>query len=445
MAQRGDFSRTVQKRRNKVFKGFAMESHAEEVDLSIHHRFTVESGLATAPVPLEPYRSETFFAAERDRVFGRAWLVAGRVEELPEPGDFVLKKIEIAGASILLTHKKGGGIGAFHNVCAHRGTEVVIAERGRASRFVCPYHNWTYGNEGQLIGVPDEKAFFGLDKKQCGLTPVAVDVWEGFIFINLQRTPEVSLGEFLGPLAGFLENVPYAFADNAVVVSSDVQANWKVLSDAFLETYHIPAIHPETIRSTFSSNSNPFGRLIDVRLLGEHAHVSMYGNPGYEINDKHKIDRVAMKSEGAGNVISAGKASDLAAFLDHPAVNPTGSAAWSMDSIHIFPNTHINWGPGGFWLHQFWPIDVNRTRHEVRFYMKEPADFGERLQQELYVTRVVEIIAEDLSNMERTQRGINSRAKDHMILQDNEVAIRRAVDNVMRWTAAGTVREAIGQ
>lgn len=407
------------------------------------HRFTHNFGLSAEPVPLEPYRSEEFFRKERDNIFGRAWLVIAREEEIPNPGDFVRKAIEISGVSVLVTRSKGGEVRAFHNVCSHRGTEMVIEASGRASRFVCPYHNWTYSNDGKLIGVPDERAFFGIDKKKCGLTPIAVGTWEGFIFINLQNEPEVSLEEFLGPLAGYLSQMPFTFADNAFVVRSDVAANWKVVSDAFLESYHIPAIHPETIGATFSSHENPFARLLDVKLFGQHACVSMYGNPGYQLEERHKIDRVAQKLEGAGNVISASKMSDMVEFLAHPAVNPTKSSGWSMDSVHIFPHTHINWGPGGFWLHQFWPLAVNRTRHEVRFYMAKPSTVQERLQQELYVGRVIEVIAEDLSNMERSQSGISSGAKAYMQLQDNEIAIRRSVNNVMRWSAATSVREAL--
>ena len=201
-----------------------------------HHRFTPDSGMPTEPVPLEPYHSAQFFEAERERVFRRAWLVIAREEEIAEAGDFVLKDVEICGVSALLTRSKGGEIRAFHNTCSHRGTQVVMERAGRASRFVCPYHNWTYGNDGRLMGIPDERAFFGVDKKNCGLTPIAVATWEGFIFINLQPEPEVSLEEFLGPLAGYLAGVPYTFADNAFVVRSDVGANWKVVSDAFLES-----------------------------------------------------------------------------------------------------------------------------------------------------------------------------------------------------------------
>lgn len=408
-----------------------------------NHRFTPGSNLTAGPVPLEPYRSVAFFEAERDLVFKRAWLVIARVEEIPNAGDFVLKDVEIAGVSALITRSKGGDIKAFHNACSHRSTQVVIAREGNASRFVCPYHNWTYGNDGRLIGIPDESSFFGVDKANCGLEPIAVGVWEGFIFINLQPEPQVSLEEFVGPLAGVLADVPFTFADNSFVVRSDINANWKVVSDAFLESYHIPAIHPETIGATFSSKENPFAHLLQVKLLGQHAFVSMYGNPGYQLQEKHKIDRIGQKLEGSGNVISASKIEDMTEFLAHPAVNPTKSNDWSMDSIHLFPHTHINWGPGGFWLHQFWPVLQDKTRHEVRFYMAKPTTVRQRLEQELYVGRVMEVIAEDLSNMERTQRGIASGAKDFMQLQDNEIAIRRSVDNVIRWTSSATAREAM--
>lgn len=407
------------------------------------HRFTPDSGIGTGPVPLEPYRSEAFFAAERDLVFRRAWLVVAREEDLPEPGDFVVKDVAIASTSVLITRNRNGEIRAFHNTCSHRGTQVVLAASGHASRFVCPYHNWTYGNDGRLLGVPDERAFFGVDKASCGLTPIACDQWEGYIFINLQREPEVTLQEFLGPLPDFHKDVPYTFAHNCFVVETEVGANWKIVSDAFLESYHIPAIHPETIGATFSSNENPHARLLEAKLLGQHAFVSMYGNPGYQLEERHKIDLIAQKAEGAGSVISASKLSDMEQFLAHPAVNPTRAATWSMDSIHLFPNTHINWGPGGFWFHQFWPLAVDRTLHVTRFFMAQPTTARERLQQELYVGRVMEVIAEDLCNMERTHKGVASGAKDHMILQDNEIAIRRSMDNVMRWTQSATVKEAM--
>lgn len=408
-----------------------------------HHRFTPNSGMRPEPVPLEPYRSAKFFELERERIFSRAWLLAAREEEIPNPGDFVVKPFEIANASVVFTRSKSGRVRAFYNSCSHRGSQVVLECSGRASRFVCPYHSWTYTNDGDLVGVPDEVEFFGLDKRKCGLVPVAMDVWEGFVFINFQREPEVGLREFLGPLVQQIEGVPYAFADNSFLVRAEINANWKVISDAFLESYHIPVIHPETIGSTFSSGENPHARLLDARILGAHAFVSMYGNPGFALEERHKVDRIAQKLEEAGSVISAGTLAEMADFLNHPAVNPTKMPGWSMDSIFIFPNTHINWGPGGFWIHNFWPLAHDRTRHEVRFFMAKPTSVRQRFQQELYVARVIEVIAEDVSNTERTQRGLSNPGQTHMHLQDNEIAIRHVVNTILRWTSADTVKDAL--
>src|SRR3546814_20139178 len=89
-------------------------------------------------------------------------------------------------------------IKAFHNVCSHRSNTLVLDDEGTASRFVCRYHNWTYRNDGALAGVPDERNFFGIDQSCFGLTPIAAEVWDGWIFVNLQPEPEVGLAEFLG-------------------------------------------------------------------------------------------------------------------------------------------------------------------------------------------------------------------------------------------------------
>src|SRR3546814_2647649 len=95
-------------------------------------------------------------------------LTVGRVEQLPEKGSFFTKTIEIWNAPIVVTRGSDDRIQAFYNVCAHRGNQVVLTERGRASRFSCNYHNWVYRNDGSLMGVPDEANFFALDKKKCG-------------------------------------------------------------------------------------------------------------------------------------------------------------------------------------------------------------------------------------------------------------------------------------
>lgn len=401
------------------------------------------AGLDTGPVSADPYRSAQYFELERERLFKRAWLTVGRVEQLPEQGSFVTKTIEIWNAPILITRDKNDRIQAFYNVCAHRGNQVVLPERGTASRFSCGYHSWTYRNEGTLMGVPDETNFFDLDKKKCGLVPIATEVWEGWIFINHQKVPEVSLKTFLGDFGEAFTGMVWANSTKSICFEARLNANWKVIADAFAETYHIPCIHPATIGSTFANKINPFSRPISAKFWGPHRQVSTYGNPDYAPADHAKVEQMAYAGIDTGNVLGASQKGEMDVFLAHPAVNPTRSQHWAVDVTWVFPNFHIDLSPGGFWSHRFWPVSVNSTRWEAEFHISDAASARERLQQELYVARLGEILLEDVTNTERTQRGIESMAHDVMHLQDGEVMIRHSLHNVDKWVKAGSVAEAL--
>lgn len=406
-------------------------------------RLTETLGLSTAPVPMEPYRSPEFYRLEQERIFRRSWLMMCRVEEVPEPGDYVVRKVEVCSASIIVARGKDGAVRAFHNVCSHRGNEVLLDERGRANRFLCRYHNWTYANDGRLLGVPDEAMFFDVDKEACGLTRVSCETWEGFVFINLTPEPEVTLDEFLGEFGTYMKGIDYIAAEHPVVFRAVLDCNWKVLSDAFSESYHIPAIHAETLGDTFASRANPFAHLLDARIFGPHRTTSMFGNDQYVPKDKSLVEKLGQQAMATGNAISAVSRDSVESFLSHPAVNPTRSNSWSMDVNHIFPNTQIDSGQGGFFVHQYWPIAYNRTRHEATFYITPPRNAVERFRTEQYIARVCEVLLEDLTNVERTQRGLESRAKDFMQLQDNEILLRHGIEQAIKWVEAETVREAL--
>lgn len=420
-----------------------MNDHSTDWKNTERATLTEAAGLSTGPVPMEPYRSTDFFELERARVFGRTWLMMGRVEEIDNPGDFVVKDVEVCGASVLLTRAKDGRVQAFHNVCSHRGNLVVLDRSGRANRFLCRYHNWTYGNDGRLIGVPDESTFFSLDKKKCGLSPIATEVWEGWIFINLSREPEISLADYLGEMGEYLKGVDYVAAQTPVVFRAELDCNWKVMSDAFSESYHIPAIHQNTIGSTFASKTNPFAHLLDARVFGSHRMCSMFGNSQYEPQASSRVEQLGQSVMQTTNVISAVDTSLVETFLDHPAVNPTRSADWSLDINHIFPNTQIDFGQGGFFTHQYWPLSVNKTRYESRFYVARPTNAVERFRVEQYIARVAEVILEDTTNVVATQKGLESRGKDFMQLQDNEIMLRHSTYMAEKWVAAETVAEAM--
>jgi phenylpropionate dioxygenase-like ring-hydroxylating dioxygenase large terminal subunit len=405
--------------------------------------FTEAEGLLTGPVPMEPYRSQDYYDLEIEMIFRRAWLLVGRVEELPVADSYVVKEVECCHASVLITRQKSGTVHAFHNVCSHRGNQVALNDRGTASRLVCRYHNWTFGNDGRLIGVPDEASFFDLDKKKCGLTPIAAEVWEGFIFINLSPTPEVTLKEFLGEFGEHFAGMTYVAADHPITFSAELKCNWKVVADAFCEAYHIPAIHPKTIGSTFASGDDPFSHLLYARIFGPHRMNSMPGNPKYQPKPTSYVELMGQELAASPTAISSFDPAKLEDFLAHRAVNPTKHANWGMDINSLFPHVQIGTGYSGFFIQWFWPLSVNRTRHEARFYMPRPGNAIERFRMEEHISRMCEVMLEDLNNVERTQKGLESKAKDYMQLQDNEISIRHQIEQVEKWVRSSTVREAL--
>ena len=141
--------------------------------------------LRSDPVPVEPCISPEYFELERERVFKRVWLNVGRVEQIPTAGAYFVKDIAVCHDSVIVVRGEDGVVRGFHNICSHRGNKVVWDDCGHARHWACKFHGWTYDNQGQLTGVPDEAMFNDFDKHEHGLVPVATDIWEGFIFVHL--------------------------------------------------------------------------------------------------------------------------------------------------------------------------------------------------------------------------------------------------------------------
>ena len=177
----------------------------------------------------------------------RVWQIAGRVDELPEAGDW--KEHRIYDQSYLVVRGKDGALRGFVNACRHRGNVLCRDPKGNAgARFVCPYHLWSYDLEGDLRGVTRPDLVGDLDKTELGLLEVPVDTFAGFIFLN--PDPDAPpLSEFLGPEAFELIE-PYDLDEMVTVldVRESLECNWKVVVDAFQEGYHIQAIHPELLQ-----------------------------------------------------------------------------------------------------------------------------------------------------------------------------------------------------
>jgi phenylpropionate dioxygenase-like ring-hydroxylating dioxygenase large terminal subunit len=216
-------------------------------------------------VPTDGYRSSDYKEREFNRLWSRVWQIAGRADELPEPGDWKVHRIY--DQSYLLVHGKDGVIRGFVNACRHRGNRLC-AGKGRSSRFTCPYHNWTYGLDGQLLGLahPDFEGTieeFVAPRSELGLLRISVECFAGFIFIN--PDPDAApLAEFLGPARDIL--AAYRMEEWVAVgtnVRETLECNWKVVMDAFGEGYHVQGVHPELVGLSDMSRER-------FQILGQH-------------------------------------------------------------------------------------------------------------------------------------------------------------------------------
>jgi phenylpropionate dioxygenase-like ring-hydroxylating dioxygenase large terminal subunit len=369
--------------------------------------------LGTGPVPIEPYVSPEFFELERNRVFRRTWLCLGREERLPNPGDFFVKDLTIARTSIIVVRGEDGRIRAFHNACSHRSNKVEWQAKGCASTFTCPFHGWCYGLDGNLLAIPDEKNFFNLDRSGLGLTPIALDVWQGFIFINL--SPEQSLREYLGEWADALEGYPFA-ANGATCYewSTELRCNWKLLRDAFKEAYHVASLHRRSVRDSYSGRKNPFSHALYFKLFQLHQRWSLPANPDYQPSP---LEGIAYRY--ASFVLK----NDFT--RDPPrGVNPANDPNWVLDINAVFPNYTIDMLENGYFTYNFWPIALDRTLWEVCAYFPHPRNAAERFSQEHARVTYRDVIMEDASTMEHTQSVIASGAKTHFNFQDEELLLR---------------------
>jgi glycine betaine catabolism A len=235
-------------------EGAANEHTMQDTDIVIKPRDVMPEGATT--LPAEYYVSREFFQRELERLFGRAWICAGREEQVERPGQFFVR--EIVGESIIITRSPGGHVNAFYNVCRHRGTRLCTEQQGAFPGSIqCPYHAWTYDLDGRLVGAPHMDEVPHFQKQDYPLHQVHSDVWDGHLFMNLSETPSMSLMEQLGPLPEKFR--PWQMAELRLGhrIVYDVKANWKLVIQNYNECLHCPNLHPALNRlSHYLSGEN---------------------------------------------------------------------------------------------------------------------------------------------------------------------------------------------
>ncbi len=360
-------------------------------------RTLVESRVETTPYSW--YVDPAVAAAERESIFRRSWQYAGHTGELAGPGSFF--PTQVGGLPVIVVLDREGDLRGYLNICRHRGT-ILVNEPQKRGTIQCPYHAWTYGLDGALRGAPRSKEEPDFDADGLGLAPVQVDTWGPFVFVN--PDPEAA------PLADTLGDLPDVVAENGLDVDAlrfhhrvayEVQANWKIAMENYLECYHCQLNHPD---------------LVQV------------------------IDEQAQRQEHAGLRLS-----------QFPPLNPSlepGQAPYDVSGggptaqYHIlFPAMKFNVNPGrpNLSIGPMWPVAHDRTSAWFDYFFAEGTD--EAWIQEMLAFDD-QVGSEDTALVEAVQRGAGSGALPHGRLLTRTEVLIGAFQELVRGRVEPALRDA---
>lgn len=207
-------------------------------------------------LPVEAYTSKEWFDLEMKTLFSTTWQFAGLVEDVANPGDYIA--VQAGLNNIFIVKGRDHRLRAFHNMCRHRGTQLLRAVGKNQKAITCPYHDWTYDLEGKLISVPKkEEEFPDLCSKklhECDLNlhEASVDIFKGMLFVHPEKNAQNIL-EFFGEVTPYLgphipeELVEYQEKEGEAFYTKEIHANWKIIVENYIDHYHLAHLHEGTL------------------------------------------------------------------------------------------------------------------------------------------------------------------------------------------------------
>jgi choline monooxygenase len=317
-------------------------------------------------LPSHLYTSAETFAREREAIFFRSWIYAGHIEDLPEVGSYIT--CQILDQNVFVIRGKDQRLRAFYNVCQHRAHELLRAS-GRTKVIVCPYHAWSYYLDGRLRTARGTEAVAGFNRDEFCLKPVAVEAFGPLVFVNL----DPAAATLASAAADLLDEIRRLVPDLDRLTrygrqTWEIDCNWKVAVDNFLECYHCEPAHPA------------FAQLVDMDTYRSKTH----GIWSSHLSRSGRPDNKAFR-------FSSDDASQIGAFW------------W------LWPTTTINASPGESNLALFYlqPLGPERTREVVDYYYLDKTPNPQRESRIDYANNILQV--EDNNLCEAVQRGLRSR------------------------------------
>jgi phenylpropionate dioxygenase-like ring-hydroxylating dioxygenase large terminal subunit len=435
-----------------VVEDWQINSQTDPADLEAKQPH-VDNGLEI--VDPSRYYDKSFMQLEWERLWTRAWLIAGIETDIPDAGDYFV--FRVGRESILVVRQQDGSVKAMYNVCAHRGNQIVQNDRGSATQFTCMFHSWQYGLDGQCTSITDQETFNPkLVKKTPSLKPVHCETYAGLVFINLSENPP-PLSEQFGLPEGYLQAYQLEEMHCVRHVVSEWAANWKTGVDAFYETYHLHAVHPETqgvmddMGVQVDLYPNGCSRmLVPIAAKTQRQPDQESLNPGL----KYMMDEVGIDAEAF-----TGSAVDVRAAIAEAKRKRSERLSLGYErftdgqltdswATGIFPNVQIGLHPEGAFLMRFMPHPtdpekfyydtmtlirpVDDSNYSVPGWMGLPegTDTSGEIRPDIEYVPVGEspnlglVLDQDSELLPVVQRGIRSKGFDGPIWSEQEQRLR---------------------
>jgi phenylpropionate dioxygenase-like ring-hydroxylating dioxygenase large terminal subunit len=347
------------------------------------------------------YHDPEFFAVEMERVIRPSWQIVCHASDIPGTGDW--RTLDLLGESVVVIRGGDGEIRAFHNLCRHRGSRIAAGAEGCTRRLTCPYHAWTYGLDGALIGVPNRADYPGLDPAALGLKPVELEIWRGFVFVRLESDGGPSVAEMIAPYDE--EIAPYRFDDLRAIGRVTLRprpVNWKNVADNYSDGLHIPIAHPGLTRL--------FGR-------------------GYRIDAQDHANRMSGDLvERESTVVSERAYQRLLPEAQH--LPESHRRRWVY--VKLWPNVAFDIYPDQVDFMQFLPVSPTETMiREIAYALP---DGRREMKAARYLNWRINrrVNAEDSALIEGVQAGMASRAFEPGPLGESEVCLRSFAHKLRR-------------
>lgn len=321
------------------------------------------------------YTHPQLYQQELEKIFYREWNFACHSNEISQPGDY--RVLEIGHESICVIRGRDGEIRAFYNVCQHRGHQILTGSGTIKGRIVCPYHAWSYNLQGELKGAPKMQEVPNFDCGSVQLGSVKVEIIAGFVFVNLDAEAQ-SLRSMAPEFADIMTNMvaEHDQLQHVTTRAYDIQANWKLVTENFLEAYHVE----------FSGPAH--------RQLGDIIDVDTYR---FNINGR-TIEYIAKGGE-----------EEVLPYQTNATTTLTNGKGMPFHQVFLYPHMTFSVFPATNMLFVFnmRPNGVGQCAEEISYYSLDGDLSPPSQTAEAYVSQQLNV--EDIELVEAVHKGVSSR------------------------------------